>query len=281
MSAPLLSPAATLVRRLDPDLFHAALFAPKPARERLMVLYAYDIELSRAAARAAEPLIAAMRLQWWRDLVAGADAGITAGEAAHGHEVAEPLHELLTLHALPADDLERLIDAREFELQGPMDQHRFGDWLDARFGALTRLAAHLLVGENAAARRAASAVGHAMGVAFALRTAAAMAAEANLYFMPGLAPEDRAELARGRTTEHARATAHRLADQALALLAAARAERRAVPRAAAPALLPVWRAERVLRRARWLDLDLARDLAGPGQGGRGVALAWRALRGRW
>ncbi len=64
MSMPLLSPAATMVRRLDPDLFHTALFAPEPARQRLMVLYAFDIELSRAAARAAEPLIAAMRLQW-------------------------------------------------------------------------------------------------------------------------------------------------------------------------------------------------------------------------
>ncbi len=277
MSVPLLSPAATLVRRLDPDLFHAALFAPEPARERLMVLYAFDIELSRAAARAAEPLIARMRLQWWRDLV----AGIAAGEAAPKHEMAEPLHRLLSAHALPAGDLGLLVDAREMELHGPMDEHRFGEWLDGRFGALTRLAAHLLVGGNPAARRAASAVGDAMGVAFALRTAAAQAAEANTFLLPGLAPEDRAQLARGRTTEHARATAHRLADQALALLAAARAEHRAVPSAAAPALLPVWRAERVLRRARRLDLDLARDLAGQGQGGRSVSLAWRALRGRW
>ncbi len=275
MSPPLLSPAATLVRRLDPDLFHAALFAPEPARERLMVLYAYDIELSRAAARAAEPLIASMRLQWWRDLV----AGITAGEPPRKHEVAEPLHGLLSAHALPADDLALLIDARENELQGPMDEDRFGEWLDGRFGALTRLAVHLLVGENPAARRAASAVGYAMGVAFALRSAVTLAAEANLYLLPGLAPENRAELARGRTTVEARAISHRLADHALALFATARAERRAVPKAAAPALLPVWRAERVLKQARRVDLDLQRDMAG--QGGRGVALAWRALLGRW
>ena len=160
MSPPLLSPAATLVRRLDPDLFHAALFAPEPGRERLMVLYAFDIELSRAAARPAEPLIGAMRLQWWRDVVAG------AGEA-RGHELAAPLHELMSAHALPADDLARLIDARDMELHGSMDQHRFGDWLDARFGALTRLAVHLLVGGNAAAWRAAGAVGHAIGVRIA------------------------------------------------------------------------------------------------------------------
>ena len=275
MSAPLLSPAATLVRRLDPDLFHAALFAPEPARERLMVLYAFDIELSKAAAKAAEPLIARMRLQWWRDLI----AEIKAGEPPRQHEVAEPLHGLLSAHALPADDLALLIDARENELQGPMDEDRFGEWLDGRFGALTRLAVHLLVGENPAARRAASAVGHAMGVAFALRSAVTLAAEANLYLLPGLAPENRAELARGRTTVEARAISHRLADHALALLATGRAEGRAVPKAATPALLPVWRAERVLKQARRLDLDLQRDMAG--RGGRGVALAWRALLGRW
>lgn len=278
MSERALSPAARLVRQLDPDLFHAALFAPEPARERLMVLYAFDIELSKAAAKASEPLIARMRLQWWRDLL----AGIAAGEPPRRHEVAEPLHALLTAHAVPQQDLAALIDAREDELHGPMDDHRYGEWLDRRFGALTRLAVYLLVGSSAAARRAASGVGQAMGVAFTLRTAASMATERNLYLLPGLKPEDRAELARGRTTEHARATAHRIADQALALLTAARAERRAVPKAAGPALLPVWRAEWVLKRARRSDLDFWKHLNSPGErGGRGVVLAWRAMRGRW
>ena len=276
MTAPELSPVATLVRQLDPDLFHAALFAPEPARERLMVLYAYDIELSKAAMRSAEPLIARMRLQWWRDLV----AGIGAGEPPRQHEVAGPLHGVLSAHALPADDLALLIDAREMELDGPMNEGRFAEWVDGRFGALTRLAVHLLVGENPDARCAATMVGHAMGVGFALRMAVTLAGEANLYMLPGLAPSGRAELARGRTTDETRAIAHRLADQAQALLATARVgHRAAVPKAATPALLPVWRAERVLKQALRQDFVLPRDMAG--QGGRGVALAWRALLGWW
>jgi phytoene synthase len=274
MTAPALSPAATLVRTHDPDLFHAALFAPEPARERLMTLYAFDIELSRATSTPSEPLIARMRLQWWRDLV----AGVAAGEPPRAHEVAGPLHALLTAHALPPEDLAALADARELELHGAMDEHRFATWLDGRFGALTRLAAHLLAGANPAARRAASAVGHAMGVAFAVRHAAAMAANDNLYLLPGLGPDDRAALARGRTTDHARSTAHRLAGQALALLAAARAERRAVPAPAAPALLPVWRAERVLNQARRPGFELGSP---PAAFPRAAAFAWRALRGRW
>ena len=275
MSAPELSPAARLVRRLDPDLFHAALFAPEPARERLMVLYAYDIELSRAAVKASEPLIANMRLQWWRDLV----AGIAADGPPRQHEVAGPLHGLLGAHPLPGGDLDGLIDAREIELQGPMDADRFAAWADARFGALARLAVHLLVGENPPAAQAATAVGHAMGVAFALRRAVALAAGANQYLLPGLPPEDRAELARGRTSEQARATARRLADQALARLAEARARRGGVPKAAIPALMPVWRAERVLKRAQRPDFHLLDDPAE--EGSRGMALAWRALLGRW
>lgn len=277
MSAPALSPCATLVRSLDPDLFHAALFAPEPARERLMVLYAFDIELSKAAARPSEPLIARMRLQWWRNLL----EGIAAGEPPRAHEAAGPLHALLTAHPLPWDELTALIDARETELHGAMDRQRFGDWVDRRFGALTRLAAHLLAGGNAAARRAAGAVGQAAGTAFAIRTAAPMVAGGAAGLLPDLGPEDRAALARGRTTDHARATAHRLAGQALATLAAARAERRAVPEQAVPALLPARKAERVLEAATRPGFDLAQDFAKPGAQGRGLALAWRAFSGRW
>jgi phytoene/squalene synthetase len=278
MTVPELSAPARLVRQMDPDLFHAALFAPEPARERLMVLYAFDIELSRAAETPSEPLIARMRLQFWRDALEAAKAGGVPPQ----HEVAEPLHRLVAEHALPAGDLAALVDAREMELHGGMDEHRFADWLDARFGALTRLAVALLAGDAAPARRAASAVGQAMGTAFALRTAAPMAAEGGPTLMPGLGAEDLSALARGHTSDHARGVAHRLADRGLGMLAAARAERSAVPKAAAPALLPVWRAERVLKRAQEPGLELATDLApGHDDGARPFNLAWRALSGRW
>ena len=275
MTAPAPSPCAELVRSLDPDLFHTALFAPEPARGRLLVLYAYDIELSRAAVRASEPLIARMRLQWWRDLV----AGIAAGDPPRAHEVAGPLHALLSARPLPADDLDALVGARELELDGAMDAKRFGRWLDGRFGALTRLAAHLLAGGDPAARRAASAVGQAAGTAFAIRTAAPMAVAGAAGLLPDLGPDDRAALARGRTTDHARATVRGLAGQALDALAAARTGRRAVPGEAVPALLPARRAERVLNAAIRPGFGLAQDVDA-GLGG-GVALAWRALTGRW
>lgn len=278
MSAPELSAPARLVREMDPDLFHAALFAPEPGRGRLMLLYAFDIELSRAAEMPSEPMIARMRLEFWREVLEGS----AAESAPRRHEVAGPLHRLVVERDLPRDDLAALVNAREFELEEAMDADRFAAWLDGRFGALTRLAVRVLAGESPPALRAASAVGQAMGIAFALRTAPPMAGAGQRTLIPGLEGEDLAALARGWTTDRAGEVAGRIADRGLGMLAAARAERPAVAQAAVPALLPVWRAERVLRRARRPGLDLVADLA-PEQDdrARGIGLAWRALSGRW
>jgi phytoene/squalene synthetase len=278
MNEPELSAPARIVRAMDPDLFHAALFAPEPWRQRLMVLYAFDIELSRAAETPSEPLIARMRLQFWRDVLEAA----RAGERPRQHEVAEPLHRLVAEQDLPADDLGAMVEAREIELEGGMDEAHFAAWLGGRFGALTRLAVRLLGGNSNRAQEAASEAGQAMGVAFALRTAAPMAAAGQRTLLPGLEGEDLAALARGRTSGHAREMAHGMAERGLASLAAARAERPAVPRRATPAFLPTWRAERVLKRARRPRLDMVADLARERDDpARGLSLAWRALSRRW
>ncbi len=114
-----------------------------------------------------------------------------------------------------------------------------------------------------------------LAVAYLLRQGMRLAAEANCYLLPGLGPEDRAALARGKVTAHAEATARQHAAQAEAVLHAARAETGEVPKAALPALLPLARAERVLRRARFL---FPHEDAPAGQG---PLLFWRALGGRW
>ncbi len=97
-----------LVRRNDPDRFLTALFAPAPRRETLFVLYAFNNELARARAVVSEPMLALMRLQWWREVVEG---------ARRRHEVAGPLGVALDAGALRADDLAALIDAREVEAE--------------------------------------------------------------------------------------------------------------------------------------------------------------------
>ncbi|NOX39165.1 MAG: squalene/phytoene synthase family protein, partial [Alphaproteobacteria bacterium] len=60
---------AALVQRGDPDRFMSAMTAPPHLRGRLMVLYAFNLEIARAAWVTSEPMIAEMRLQWWLDMV--------------------------------------------------------------------------------------------------------------------------------------------------------------------------------------------------------------------
>ena len=61
---------AELVRRGDPDRFLSAMTAPPELRGRLMILYAFNLEVARAPWVASEPMLAEMRLQWWADAIA-------------------------------------------------------------------------------------------------------------------------------------------------------------------------------------------------------------------
>ncbi|MCL5778765.1 squalene/phytoene synthase family protein [Limibaculum sp. FT325] len=275
MAEPPLGPCAAIVRRYDPELFHAALFAPEPLRERLMVLYAFDIELSRAAARAdrAEPgpIIARMRLQFWRDVVTGAGVG--------AHEVAAPLTALIGEALAPRALLDGLIEAREMELAAPFDRAAFDAWLAARFGGLTRLATGALGATGAG--EVADAAGRAVGTAFALRLAAPMAVQSGLVLLPDLTREAHGALMRGETNEALRLAARALAAEGLTSLRAARAGRREVGRAAVPAFLHLWRAELDLRAALRPGFDMVTGFPDPGGTRRALTLMTHALTGRW
>ena len=82
---------AVLVQRGDPDRFLATMAAPPAARAVLFPIYAFNIEVSRAPWMTQEPLIAQMRLQWWRDALGEiADGGIV-----RRHDVVLPLAHVL------------------------------------------------------------------------------------------------------------------------------------------------------------------------------------------
>ena len=117
---PLKHPTATCSTRCGPadrDRFLAALFAPEPQRRGLLALLAFDHELARTRTVTREPMLARIRLEWWREAVAEA-----AGE---GKPRAQPIVELLSetvrRHGLPQQRLLDLIDAREEEIEGALD----------------------------------------------------------------------------------------------------------------------------------------------------------------
>ena len=78
---------AALVERGDPDRFAATMAAPVAARAQLWPLYAFNLEVARAPWVTKEPMIAEMRLQWWRDVV--------AEPTPRAHDVAGPLQALI------------------------------------------------------------------------------------------------------------------------------------------------------------------------------------------
>ena len=130
----------TVARDGDPDRYASALFAPRPAREPLFALYAFNVELARAAEQVSEPQLGEIRLQWWRDALDRAAAG-----EATGHPVADAVGSVVRRYALSRDSLAGLIDARSFDVSVKImpDTAALDDYLGKTAGALFRLAAEV------------------------------------------------------------------------------------------------------------------------------------------
>jgi NADH dehydrogenase [ubiquinone] 1 alpha subcomplex assembly factor 6 len=118
MSRVVLTPATLhcrdLVRKTDPDRLLLAELAPPAHRPALWALAAFNWEVARIPERVSEPMLGAIRRQWWRD----AWGEIAAGSPRH-HPVVEALAEA---HAATSFDLavvEAMLLAREAEHDGP------------------------------------------------------------------------------------------------------------------------------------------------------------------
>ena len=135
------------VRAADRDRFLAALFAPEPARRGLLALLAFDHELARTPAVTREPMLARIRLEWWREAVTEAAEAATP----RAQPIVESLGEIARRHNLTAKGLTALVDAREEEIDGPLDVVRAGH-------ALADLQLDVLDVRDAATREAARAV---------------------------------------------------------------------------------------------------------------------------
>ncbi len=136
-----------LVRGADRDRFLAALFAPEPARSDLLALLAFDHELARTRTVTREPMLARIRLEWWREAVAEA----AGGGKPRAQPIVELLSETVRRHGLAPERLVALIDAREEEIEGPLDVLRAGH-------ALADLQLAVLGIDDAPTRQAARAV---------------------------------------------------------------------------------------------------------------------------
>lgn len=264
---------AAEVRRHDRERWLTVLYAPEPLRWRLLALYAFNLEVARARESVTQPTLGLMRLQWWRDALA---------ENAQGRPRAHPVAQALVDMALDGETVERLLAARELDMEDrPLaDLAALEAYAEATSAGLSRLALDQLGVVDAASHAAARHVGIAWALVGLLRALPFHATRRRLYLPAtllehtGTDPEavlaGRFDPGLGRAVERVAATAH----------AHLRAGREiAVPRAAVAALLPAVLAERHLARLGRIGYDPFRLPAGPPGPGDQLALLWRAWRG--
>lgn len=255
-----LEACAALVERGDPDRFAATMAAAPPARAALWPLYAFNLEVARAPWVTEEPMIAEMRLQWWRDAV----ADIATGAAVRSHEVVTPLAQLVRDRALPVALLDALAAARQWDIYRAAfaDGPAFVAHLDATAGHLMWLAA-LALGAPAAAEPVVRDIAFAQGLANWLRAVPALEARGRLPLVDGRAGAVKA-----------------LAETGLARLAQARA-RRALLGQAGAALLPGWQAGPLLRQVVADPMVVAEGRMATSEFARRGGLVWQAMTGRF
>lgn len=156
----------TIARAGDPDRYLSALFAPADARSDLFTLYAFNAELARIAEQVTEPGLGEIRLQWWRDALEHAAAGMSTG-----HPVADALGGVIR-RGLSREAIAGLIDARQFDISVKMmpDRATLDTYLAETAGVLFQLGAEI-AGAGRKAEHAAKAAGQASkaaGLAYGL-----------------------------------------------------------------------------------------------------------------
>ncbi len=102
---------AARARAADPDRYMCALFHAPRQRGALFALLLFNAEIARVREVVSEPMLGQIRLQWWREAIDEIYRG-----GGRRHEVADPLAEAIRTHGLSRRYFERLIDARETDL---------------------------------------------------------------------------------------------------------------------------------------------------------------------
>ena len=102
---------AALARAADPDRYMCALFAAPHQRGALFALLLFNAEIARVREVVSEPMLGQIRLQWWREAIDEIYQG-----GGRRHEIVDPLAEAIRTHGLTRRYFERLIDARQMDL---------------------------------------------------------------------------------------------------------------------------------------------------------------------
>ncbi|MBO0663430.1 phytoene/squalene synthase family protein [Jiella sp. MQZ9-1] len=273
-----------LVEAEDRDRALSLAFAPADRRGDLAALYAFNIEIAKVRDQIRQPLPGEIRLQWWRDVIAGggSEKGAAGGGEA-GHPVASRLLQTIERHHLSKAAFDRMLEARAFDLyDDPMpSREHFEAYAGETASTLIMLAATIL--SPADAGQIADAAGHAgvaQTVAGVLRLLPIHRARGQCYLpadilaAAGCSPE---VLNAGEAEPSQRAMAAMVAFGRYHVGEARRHSRR-LPKPVRAAFLPAWLASPYLDRIERSGANVLRqspDLSAP----RKVFAYWRAMRG--
>ena len=254
--SPALFACAAIVEKGDPDRFAATMAAPSDARLALWPLYAFNVEVARAAYASTEPMIAEMRLQWWADHLADLNADLSPSG-----EVAEALQPLLRRSPGLSPFLTAIAEARRQDCWPEPFTNRAALWLylEQTAGNLMWAAASLL-GASDRHKDAVRAYGRAVGLANWLHA--------------------RPDLIRHKRLELSGADAVLLGDLAKEGLREFRAARSALNDVASSARPALWAGWATLARLKAAAADPDRideGRLGPPEAYRAPALLWRTL----
>lgn len=113
-----------------PELYTAALLAPRDRKKDLITLAAFVAEIERIGAEVSEPHLAEIRLQWWRDAIEATDP-----QTRFGHAVLDEMRGVLQRNGILPDALEEFFDAyaESYYPQPPQDIDDFRARLQAMF----------------------------------------------------------------------------------------------------------------------------------------------------
>jgi len=245
-----------LLQRGDPDRFLAVMTGKPAARAALLPLYALNLELARASGASQEPLIGAMRLQFWRDQL----TDIYAGKMTYKHEVTAPLADVIHAANLPAALFKQMIDGWQATLENPSPDAQS---LTRHTSGTLMVLAGLALGAGPDDEKQLCALGHAAGLANWL-----MALPALSTAQSGFSPPRPEEI-------------RRLAHFGAGQLSKARQAQPLRQRQLYPALRTAWRAKPILARAIKDPEAALNGTLVESEFSRRFSLLWLTMRGRW
>lgn len=265
------------LRSGDRDRFLCVLAAPQHLRADLAALYAFNLEIAGIADKVSEPMLALIRLQWWRDALAETGAG-----HAHRHPLVQALGDLRH-KGLDLSLLHALLAGREgdCERDPPHDLAALEAYAESTAGLLAEAAVTLsVVDADPDLRRAARRSGTGYGLTGLLRATPHLARRgivrlpADAMQRAGLSPDRLRDLRRDSTLPQVVAE---VAARAGILLAESRTLPATARRRAIAAFLPGRLALAQLERLRRHGYDpfVPAAIAGSGLD------IWRLLIARW